>query len=100
MASMYAEGDLYVDVERNPDGGVAITAQDLRGAFGGSEYEYGFTVAPGDVPKLVEALGGRPGDDPVALLVEHGREIVSQGESQWLEAAGVTAEFWNWVNFD
>ena len=56
-----------------PDGRLKIEGQDLGPGVaiwgeGLSEYEWDWTVAAADVPRLVEILGGREGDDPLALL--------------------------------
>jgi hypothetical protein len=75
------------------DGRVVIEGQDLRGE---DELEYFFTIAPVTVPRLVGALGGAAGDDPLALLLERGESIVLEGEMHWLQAHDIAFELHTW----
>jgi hypothetical protein len=81
------------------DGRLSITGQDLNAGRvfgpGNSEYEYGLTVATADVDAVVVALGGRPGDDVLALLELHGQQIVTVGEQTWLRGLGIEPAFWS-----
>lgn len=94
---MYAADRLSVDAYSWSDGAVSIEGQDLGPSTPtGDEYEYFATVEPGDVPLLLAALGGRPGDDPLRLLQERGEAIVRQGETAWLKEHGVPYSFQTW----
>jgi hypothetical protein len=96
-AAMYAFDRLFVDAYAWSDGAVSIEGQDLGPHTPtGEEYEYFATVEPGDVPLLLAALGGRPGDDPLALLQAQGEAIVRHGETAWLKAHGVPFTFHTW----
>jgi hypothetical protein len=94
-------GTRTIWARRLPDGGVVIDGQDLgRGveeAFGPglTEYEWGWEVAASDVPILMNALGGRIGDDPIQLLSAWSRENIHRDPGQHLKDAGVPMEFWN-----
>lgn len=94
---MYAFDRLFVDAYVWSDGAVSIEGQDLGPHTpGGDEYEYFATVEPGDVPLLLTALGGQPGDDPLALLETQGESIVRGGETAWLDAHGIPYGFHTW----
>ena len=81
--TIYSHDRLHVDAVRTADGSLRIEGQDLRGA---EEYEYFFTIAAPDVPRLAEALGG---GDPMDELVRQGVAIVTAGELHWLRDHGV-----------
>jgi len=85
-----------------PDGRLKIEGQDLgRGVAiwgeGLSEYEWDWTVAEADVPRLVEILGGREGDDPLALLAIWSRDSRGRDPGQHLKESGLTLGFWSRV---
>ncbi len=94
-AVLYDRAGLRVDVVARGDGDIVIEGQDLSGA---SEYEYVITVRRDQVPKLVAALGGSPGQDVLALLRAQGEEIVKHGERTWLQEHGVAFELWTWFD--
>lgn len=83
------------------DGGITIEGQDLgRGveeAYGEglTEYEWVWAVAPADVTAAVAALGGEPGDDPLAVLAAwmEGHGGLDPGIA--LREAAVPVEFWS-----
>jgi hypothetical protein len=54
------------------------------------------TVRAGEVPVVIAALGGSPDDDLLDLLIAHGEEIVTQGESRWVTSLGLTPEISVW----
>ena len=94
---MHAADRLFVDAFEWSDGAVSIEGQDLGpNTPGGDEYEYVMTVEPADVPLLLAALGGRSGQDPLALLADRGEEIVSGGETRWLTAHGIPYALHTW----
>jgi hypothetical protein len=88
-----------VTARRGIDDKLVISGQDLKSleVFGGgiSEYEYGFTVAVDDIPKVLNALNAGPNADVLDVLEESGAEVVKGGESKWLAGIGVEAEFWS-----
>ena len=49
-----------------------IQGQDLgpvtKSVSGDGEYEYSYTIAAADIPRLLPLLGGRPGDDVLEIL--------------------------------
>ncbi|MBW0114518.1 hypothetical protein [Pseudonocardia abyssalis] len=63
-ARLTAEGDLVVEGQ---DIGPGV--EEFFGE-GNTEYEWAHTVRVADLPLLVAALGGAPGDDVLALLAE------------------------------
>ena len=85
---IWARNRLYVDAKLRPDGALVIEGQDLTSG----EYEYALTVAPADVPRVVEALGG--GADVLALLQAHAELVVTTGERRWLLSLGIEPGFW------
>lgn len=94
---MYAAERLLVVATAWSDGSVCIEGQDLGpNTPGGDEYEYYLTVAAGDVPRLVAALGGAVGDDALSLLAVHGQAIVEGGETRWLGEHGVPFGVHTW----
>lgn len=92
IVHLWAAGGLYVDVQRDNDGGFTILGQHLSPA---GEYEYALTVVADDVPAVVDALGGEPGSDVVAGLRLHADTIVRTGELTWLRSIGVEPDFWS-----
>ena len=90
--SLWARDGLYVDAQLKNRGDLVFQGQDLRH---GREYEYALTVRAADVPRVVAALDGNPGDDVLGLLAAHGEHIVGRGELTWLRGLGITPEFWS-----
>ena len=80
---------LFVEAVVTAGGDLVFEGQDLNGWLGSEEYEYWVTAPAALVPRVVEALGGSPGDDVLALLVDHADEIVLRGESTWLRSLGI-----------
>jgi hypothetical protein len=83
---------LYVVAVLEDDGDLVFEGQDLNGWLGSAEYEYWVRCPAADVPRVVAALGGAPGDDVLTLLVEHADELVRRGESTWLRSIGITPD--------
>lgn len=96
---LYAAHRLYVEASATDDGGFVIEGQDL-GRPGMVEYEYSLRVAAAGVPRVVEALGGQPGDDVLELLERNGEELVRRGESTWLKSLGLEPELWSRSEYD
>lgn len=63
--------------------------------FGDSDYEYAITIRRGDVPKVIEVLGGQPDADPFDLIEANIETIVRQGEMTWLKSNGIEPGFWS-----
>jgi hypothetical protein len=95
--SIYARNSLYVDASLDAAGVLRISGQDLGENLYGGEYEYNLTVEAADVPKVVAALGGAPGDDVLELLQANGEQVVRAGEKTWLEGLGIEVGFSSWV---
>jgi hypothetical protein len=96
----------HLEARRTSNGGVVIEGQDLGGgvgqAFGGgfSEYEWAWTIASGDVPAAVAALGGPVGTDPVQVLPLLKRWMAGNGgrdPGTHLQESGVPIAFWSRV---
>ncbi len=95
--TLYARERLHVDVVLTDAGDLVFEGQDLDPPMKDiDEYEYWVTVRAADVPVVVAALGGSPGDDVLDLLVAHGEEIVTLGESRWVTSLGLTPEITTW----
>jgi hypothetical protein len=94
---LYAAERLWVGARSWSDGAVSIEGQDLGPHTpGGEEYEYFFTVEPGDVAALRAALGGTDGEDVLDLLAAQGEHIVTVGEMHWLRDHGVPYRMETW----
>lgn len=94
---LYEQDNLFVSAYIQDDGVLEIAGQDLSPpeAFG-DEYEYFVSVEAADIPTVVAALGGQPGDDVLALLKSHGEKIVSGGEQKWLKSLGIEPGLHTW----
>ncbi|MFI2078192.1 hypothetical protein [Streptomyces triculaminicus] len=87
--SLYAANKLWVDARINVEGKLLIQGQDLNNG----EYEYMLSVPEAEIPKVVAALDGAPGDDVLELLAANGTEIVAFGEMRWLKSLGIEPGF-------
>lgn len=92
--TIWDEGTLRVTAETKADGSLLISGQDFGHPLC-DEYEYWITVSPGDVPRMVAALGGSAGDEPLDLLGLNSRQVVSRGEKSWLEDHDIRPAFFN-----
>jgi len=84
------------------DGRLKIEGQDLGAGVsvfgeGLTEYEWDWTVAAADVPRLPQAFGGQPGDDPVPLIRHWVRQGNGRDPGQHLKEQGFVLEFWSRV---
>lgn len=95
---IWSANGLSVGVTLERDGRLVFAGQDLNGYLGAEEYEYMVTVPAADVPRVVEALGGAPGDDVLTLVAAHAEEIVCRGESTWVRSIGVEPAVWTWTS--
>ncbi len=72
---------LHIWAEFTRRGQLEIAGQDLGPPSAmGSEYEYFLTVEPGEISRVVAALGGAEGDDVLPLLQANGEMIYHAGE--------------------
>jgi hypothetical protein len=90
-----SRGTLTTWADLKDDGSLVLSGQDLGGHPMGGEYEYAHTVPPGQVPLVVAALGGAPGDPVLPLLERHAELVVGTGEGAWLASIGVEPGFWS-----
>jgi hypothetical protein len=95
-----AKGTRSIWVTPLPDGRLRIDGQDLGPAvaiFGEdfSEYEWAWTVAAGDVPRVSELLGGSPGADTVAVMRRWVVERSGSDPGQELKKKGLELELWS-----
>lgn len=92
---------LHVTAEILDTGELQIAGQDLGPPSGmGSEYEYWLTVQPGEIGRVVAALGGTDGDDVLPLLQANGEMICHTGEQKWLTSLGITPGFFSYSSMD
>src|SRR5690349_19525351 len=88
--TMWSANGLTVTARRGEDDdSLVISGHDLRSgsAFDTEieEYEYGLTIAAGDVPRLLVALHAPPDADVLDILAgPAGERVVKMGESRWL----------------
>jgi hypothetical protein len=87
-------------LRRLSDGRLSIEGQDLGPGVaifgeGLSEYEWAWTVAAADVPRITELLGGPSGVDPVTALRAWVRENNGSDPGSALKKAGLTLAFWS-----
>lgn len=82
------------------DGELRIEGQDLGPVTAAmspdGEYEYFYTIRANDVPALVIALGGIPGDDILALLEERWAGEQSYGLDREIRDSGVPFTFFTY----
>jgi hypothetical protein len=94
-------GTRHLEARLRPDGGLVVEGQDIGAAvdriFGGREYEWTWTVEPGDVPAAVAVLGGRPGDDPLAVVAAWFAANGGRDPGSALRDAAVPVDFWSRV---
>jgi hypothetical protein len=97
--TLWARDSLTVAATLTADGALVIKGQDLRAesffGSGNAEYEYALTVEADGVRRIVEALGGKTGDDVLELLRANGDNLVATGEMTWLRAIGIEPKFWS-----
>lgn len=92
--TLWADEQLEIGARMTEDGRLVFAGQDRRdlSTFGilASAYEYELTVSADDVPRVAEALGGRPHPGEVlSLLRDHGELVVRVGELTWLRRYGI-----------
>ncbi len=99
IVTLWSENGLTVTARRGIDDNLVISGQDLRSSPipGGevTEYEYGLSIPNNDIPTILKALRAEPEADVLDVLQDNGAEVVKFGESRWLAALGVEADFWS-----
>lgn len=85
---------------RLSDGRLRIEGQDLGPGVaifgeGLSEYEWAWTVAAADVPRIAQLLGSPPGADPSAVMRAWVQEGNGRDPGIALKESGLTLEFWS-----
>jgi hypothetical protein len=99
-------GHCHLRAVLHPDGALSLEGQDLgrdlpfAGIPGVTEYEYTFTLDPGQVPRLVELLGGGPDDDVLDVVVAGFPEGGLTRFSAFFEEHGIKPGFWNHFDAD
>jgi len=93
--TLYEQDGHHIWAEIKEDGGLNIAGQDLHRP-GIEEYEYAFSIPPGEFPRIVEALNGNPGD-PILDLLASNADRIMPGVKGWLDIAGADYEFWSRV---
>ncbi len=80
---------------RGDDGALLIRGDvDRSSPWGAERYHYEMVVAPGDVPKVLNALGApSDGVDVLDVLLAHGSDVVVGGERAWLRSIGIEPEY-------
>jgi hypothetical protein len=95
-----ADGTRYLDATIDKTGRLVLEGQDVGNgverAFGEGyrEYEWRWTVPVSELPAAIEALGGEPGESPLAVAA---RWIEAHGTDPGvaLKAAKVRIELWS-----
>jgi hypothetical protein len=93
---IWREGGLVVRVRLTDDDDLEFAGQDFGGHPFADQYEYWITVPARDVPTIVAALNGQPGDDVLELVARHAASIIHQGERAWVESLGIEPRFYSW----
>jgi hypothetical protein len=91
---IWQEDGLVVRIRLTDDGELVFAGHDLRSAPFGDEYEYWITVPAKDIPTIIAALDGQPGDDVLELVAREAASIVRQGERAWVKSLGIEPGFY------
>lgn len=80
---------------RGEDGALLIRGEvDRETPWGPERYDYQLVVAPGDVPKVMKALGApTEGVDVLDVLLAHSSDVLAGGERAWLRSMGIEPEY-------
>ena len=93
-------GSRSIWATRLSDGRLRIEGQDLGPGVatlgkGLSEYEWAWTVAAADVPRIAALLGSPAGADPIAVMRAWIQEGNGRDPGIALKKSGLTLEFWS-----
>ena len=91
---IWERSGLTVRVLLTDDSDLVFAGQDLKNYPGADEYEYWITVPAQDVPTVIAALGGQPGDDVLELVARSAESIIGQGERTWVKSLGIEPGFY------
>jgi len=83
---------LVVKVRLADNGDLVFAGHDLKPPFG-DEYEYWITVPAKDIPTIIAALDGQPGDDVLVLVAREAASIIRHGEKAWVTSLGIAPRF-------
>ena len=93
---IWREEGLVVNARLTDDGALVFAGHDLSGSPFGDEYEYWVTVPAKDIPTVIAALDGQPGDDVLDLVARRAESIIRQGEQTWVKSLGIEPGFYSW----
>ena len=86
----------HVAVSMRADDGALVIRGDVhrQSPWGAENYEYSIVVSPGDVPRVLSALGAPDaGMDPLDVMLAHKSDFLLAGERAWLRSIGIEPEF-------
>ncbi len=90
----------FLDAFVTPDGVLHVDGQDLGPATAmvssDGEYEWGRSIAPADIARLVEELGGRPGEDVLDVLQRDWSGARSYDLEKLLRETTIPVSLWTW----
>ncbi len=95
-----SDGTRYLDATIDKAGRLVIEGQDVGAGVehsfgeGYREYEWRWTVKPDDIPEATAALGGEPGESPLAVAARWIEEHDTDPGSA-IKAARVRIELWS-----
>ena len=87
---------LHVAVSLRADDGALVIRGDVhrQSPWGAEDYTYSIVVSPGDVPRVLTALGAPDeGVDPLDVMLAHKSDFLLAGERAWLRSIGIEPEF-------
>lgn len=88
------ENSYFLNATLELDGSMMFSGQHLGPSIGrDGEYEYWHAVPAEDVPLLVRALGGQPGDDPLDTVLQFWSGSSESELFSTLKANGVRVKF-------
>jgi len=101
MSRVFTErGSCKVWISITDDGSLRLSAQDIGGWMGTSEYEYFIGVRPDDFGTINAALGKPIDADVVESMCGDADAIFKCGEQTWLTDLGIEVEFSEHHSFD
>ena len=89
----------FLDASLAPDGRLTIYGQNLSPRVDDDddgEYEYEYGIKAEDLPALLIALGGTPGQNILAVLEQHWSGDASKGLETAIRGSGVEYRFFNY----
>ncbi len=99
-AEIDGDNSRFLDAWVDDDGALQIEGQDLGPATAtvssDGEYEWGRSVAPADVPRLVAELGGKPGQDILDILELSWTGLRSYDLEKLLRETTIPVTLWTW----